>query len=83
MVWIFSIGLPLIFTTLIPNSWFKNLGIGIGKTISVTLNKLTFNLWEFVEDHVVGAFISFVNGISEGSALDDSVTENSVFKKKK
>lgn len=68
---IFEVIIPLIFTAIIPNGWFYKIGKGIGIALDRTLNKATGGLWEFVEDHIIGAFVSLITGISDGSNVND------------
>lgn len=81
-VWkfIFTVIIPLIFTTIIPNNWFYKAGKGIGIALDRTLNKVTGGLWEYIEDHIIGAIVSLVTGISDGSNINDPQSKN-VWKK--
>lgn len=73
LTFVFTVLIPLIFLTFLPNEKLYNWGFKYGSKWSKWMNKKLGRLnWEGIENNITGSVISFAQGIKDGADSDDS-----------
>lgn len=73
LTFLFTVLIPLIFTTFLPNQKFYGWGKMYGRKVSRFMNKKLKALnWEAVENNFTGSLVSFAQGIQDGADSDDN-----------
>ena len=65
--------LPFVLASVLPNKWFKTLGVKAGRDLSRMGRRLIGpDSYEKFENTLTGSLVSFAQGVAEGADEDDS-----------